>query len=126
MSQTNVTNVGTTVSDHSVAIDIIPFLPWNNPNNIITYSTFRDVQFVFSCVLDPLLWVLGVSTNVINCVVFFRQGLKDRMNLCLFRSVPKIVQLKRTERSYTVFAPAASELLTSQRLMCCTGFSPGQ
>lgn len=88
MSQTNVTEVGPTVSDHSEAVDITPFLPWNNPYNIITYSTFRDVEFVFSCVLDPLLWVLGVSTNVINCVVFFRQGLKDRMNLCLFRSVP--------------------------------------
>ena len=86
-SVTNMTDVVPKLSSHSAAISTTPFLPWNNPDNVITHSTFRDIEFTFNCVLDSLLWLLGVSTNVINCVVFHRQGLRDRMNFCLFRSV---------------------------------------
>lgn len=88
-SLSNMTDVAaTSVPSHLATSGPAPFLPWNNPDNVITHSTFRDIELVFNCVLDPLLWLLGVSTNVINCVVFYRQGLRDRMNLCLFRSVP--------------------------------------
>ena len=64
-----------------------PFLPWDNPHNVIDFATFQDIEFVLNCVLDPALWMLGVGTNTINLAVFYRQGLKDRMNLCLFRLV---------------------------------------
>ncbi|KAK7116346.1 hypothetical protein V1264_002040 [Littorina saxatilis] len=41
----------------------------------------EDVMYIG---LLPLLAVVGVLTNVINCVVFNAQGLKDRVNMCLF------------------------------------------
>lgn len=33
----------------------------------------------------PVLVMIGVITNVINLVIFARQGLADRINMCLFR-----------------------------------------
>lgn len=37
----------------------------------------------FAGVLLPICLV-GIPSNIINCVVFWKQGLGDRMNLCLF------------------------------------------
>ncbi|XP_025099142.1 uncharacterized protein LOC112566928 [Pomacea canaliculata] len=45
------------------------------------YTTFR---LIFVGFLALVLAILGISTNVVNCLVFQRQGLGDRMNLCLF------------------------------------------
>lgn len=42
------------------------------------------VETVCSAGLTTVVCVFGVPTNIINCIVFWRQGLKDRMNLCLF------------------------------------------
>jgi hypothetical protein len=62
------------------------FLPWNNADTILSYAVMETVKLVFSWVIDPFLWIFGVTTNVINCVIFYKQGLrKDRMNICLFR-----------------------------------------
>nr|KAG5700388.1 hypothetical protein BaRGS_029640 [Batillaria attramentaria] len=35
-------------------------------------------------VLNTASFLIGVPTNILSCIVFYRQGLKDRMNLCLF------------------------------------------
>lgn len=37
-----------------------------------------------SAVFIPLLFLFGPPTNVVNMIVFFKQGLHDRVNLCLF------------------------------------------
>lgn len=34
--------------------------------------------------LIPLFTLLGLPGNVLNAVVFYRQGLRERINLCLF------------------------------------------
>ncbi|XP_025097648.1 uncharacterized protein LOC112565963 [Pomacea canaliculata] len=62
----------------------ISYLPWNNPDNILSYQAYTDTVFHYNNILKPLVISVGVSTNIINCVVFTRQGLRDRMNLCLF------------------------------------------
>ncbi|XP_025097948.1 uncharacterized protein LOC112566170 [Pomacea canaliculata] len=38
---------------------------------------------VYAC-LGTLVTLVGVPTNIINCLLFWRQGLRDRMNVCLF------------------------------------------
>lgn len=60
------------------------FIPWDNPQGIMTYKQYLSVVFYYNIILKPLVVVVGVSTNVVNCLVFRRQGLRDRMNLCLF------------------------------------------
>lgn len=42
------------------------------------------VEAVFYAGLSTLVCIIGIPTNLINIFVFWHQGLKDRMNLCLF------------------------------------------
>lgn len=60
------------------------FLPWNNPANIISYDVYLEMAFYFQTVMKPSVVSIGLVTNIINCLVFRRQGLGDRMNLCLY------------------------------------------
>ena len=60
------------------------FIPWNNPHNIISVETFLSFEKVVTCGVNLVLFSIGVPTNLLNCLVFYRQGLRDRMNLCLF------------------------------------------
>ncbi|XP_076450092.1 uncharacterized protein LOC143286416 [Babylonia areolata] len=60
------------------------FLPWDNPHNVISLQTFLTFEEVMTCYVSSGLFLMGAPTNVLNCLVFFRQGLRDRMNLCLF------------------------------------------
>lgn len=52
----------------------------NNVSEVIHGQT--DVA-VTGCI-SLIICGLGVATNTMNCLVFSRQGLRDRMNLCLF------------------------------------------
>ena len=60
------------------------YLPWDNPDNIISYETYLLMERGLFCYAIPTLFLVGVPANLLNCVVFYRQGLRDRMNLCLF------------------------------------------
>ena len=60
------------------------FIPWDNPHNIINFETFLAFENVMTCGVSLILFLIGVPTNLLNCLVFYRQGLRDRMNLCLF------------------------------------------
>lgn len=42
------------------------------------------IEHVLVCYVNPSVFFVGFPTNILNCVVFVRQGLRDRMNLCLF------------------------------------------
>ena len=59
------------------------FIPWNNPHNIISVETLLSFEKVITCGVNLILFPIGVPTNLLNCLVFYRQGLRDRMNLCL-------------------------------------------
>ena len=60
------------------------FIPWNNPHNVISVETFLSFEKVVTCGVSLILFSIGMPTNLLNCLVFYRQGLRDRMNLCLF------------------------------------------
>ena len=62
----------------------IVFLPCDNPENLVDEATVKQVERLIHMTLLPSLELFGVTTNVINCMVFVRQGLRDRINLCLF------------------------------------------
>lgn len=56
----------------------------NSENNDISSSTRKVVETVCFAGLTSLACLVGIPANAINCLVFWRQGLRDRMNLCLF------------------------------------------
>ena len=60
------------------------FVPWDNPDNIITFETFIAIENVLICYVNPLIFCIGVPANVLNCVVFLRQG---SYNFCLNKSI---------------------------------------
>ena len=60
------------------------FLPWDNPDNLVSARTESLVRRLKDVVVLPILFLLGGPANVINMAVFHRQGLKERINVCLF------------------------------------------
>ncbi|XP_025104653.1 uncharacterized protein LOC112570449 [Pomacea canaliculata] len=56
----------------------------NCPDSVMTFQTFKSVDRTVCCGLIPCLFVVGVPANILNMIIFYRQGLRDRMNLCLF------------------------------------------
>ena len=59
------------------------FLPWDNPDNIISAEVEDIARRVKDTVL-PVFFLIGGPANVINMAVYYKQGLKNRVNLCLF------------------------------------------
>ena len=59
-------------------------LPWNNPDNVVTMETMVLLLKILGGVFIPLLSSIGVAANVLNCLVFFHHGLRDRINMLLF------------------------------------------
>ena len=54
--------------------DLDRFVPWDNPDNVITFETYSTMDNILVCYLNPLMLIIGVPANVLSCVVFFRQG----------------------------------------------------
>ncbi|KAL8624714.1 hypothetical protein ACOMHN_002409 [Nucella lapillus] len=54
------------------------------PGSLIQTEDFQLAERVIECGVLPALSVLGLPANVLNMLVFYRQGLRDKMNLCLF------------------------------------------
>ena len=62
------------VNDSESKGDVGSFVPWNNPDNVVTLRTFLALENVLTCYVNPVFFCIGVPANVLNCVVFFRQG----------------------------------------------------
>ena len=74
------------VPPHCVAVklDERGFLPWDNPGNIVSAQVEEVSRRVKDAYLLPGLFLVGGPANVVNLLVFYKQGLRDRINLCLF------------------------------------------
>jgi len=84
-------------------------VPWNNPNNIITFEAQNLFERIKATVIAPILFLIGFPANCINMAVFYKQGLKERINMCLFSlALIDIITLTmvftfHAERIYTQF-----------------------
>ena len=56
----------------------------NRPDDIISSNTLHIIETTIACGIDPLMFIIGTPGNLICCIVFWKRGLKDRMNLVLF------------------------------------------
>ena len=61
----------------------LEFLPWDNPDNIVS-AEVEDIARRLKNAAVPVLFLIGGPANVFNMAVFYKQGLKERVNLCLF------------------------------------------
>ena len=66
-----------------VRFEEMEFLPWDNPDNIVN-AAVEDIARKVKDNLLPIFFLIGWPANVINMAVFYKQGLKERVNLCLF------------------------------------------
>lgn len=57
---------------------------WDSPDDPISQNSEKIFGLAITGVLIPILVVVSVPTNIINMAVFYKQGLKERINLCLF------------------------------------------
>lgn len=60
------------------------FFAPNSSSKSTHWNTYNLLEVVVYAGLGTVEWLVGMTTNVINTLVFWRQGLRDRMNLCLF------------------------------------------
>ncbi|KAK7506113.1 hypothetical protein BaRGS_00002835 [Batillaria attramentaria] len=74
----------TQATDRCIVFDVNTTVPWNNPNNLISSETEYLINRITTAVLIPILFLIGLPANCLNMLVFYRQGLKDRIILCLF------------------------------------------
>ncbi|KAL8573562.1 hypothetical protein ACOMHN_047832 [Nucella lapillus] len=85
---TTTTNTTTPILPHNGSdirdCRVLEFLPWSNPENLLPYPTLLLVYRVLGGGLTPWTSFFGVGVNALNCAVFFKQGLQERINLLLF------------------------------------------
>lgn len=86
----NNSQVSETMRDKDVEIVFIPHnYSYNDTSNVsnnnqVDDETFSITELVCFAGVTTLVCLIGIPTNVVNCLVFCREGLRDRMNLCLF------------------------------------------
>ncbi|KAL8620433.1 hypothetical protein ACOMHN_066744 [Nucella lapillus] len=83
---TTITNTNGTafIPEGCLLKQISAFLPWDNKDNIVSKDVDTMINVLFSGIFLPLLFLVSCSTNMINTVVFYKHGLQERINLCLF------------------------------------------
>ena len=59
-------------------------VPWDNPESVVSSQTEDLVRRLKETMVLPVLFLIGGPANVINMAVFAKQGLKERINVCLF------------------------------------------
>ena len=72
------------VPDSCIVLGVNTTIPWDNPHNLISMETEHLFDRIKSAILVPALYLIGLPANCINMAVFFKQGLKERINFCLF------------------------------------------
>ncbi|XP_076442730.1 galanin receptor 2a-like [Babylonia areolata] len=58
-----------------------------NPENnmdIVTKETHLWISAIILAGVVPLLFLVGVPGNILSAAVFYKQGLRERINLCIF------------------------------------------
>ncbi|XP_025077850.1 G-protein coupled receptor daf-37-like [Pomacea canaliculata] len=54
------------------------------PSDLISWEEVRLIRLVIAFLITVLQLLLGIPGNVLSALVFYRQGLRERINLCLF------------------------------------------
>lgn len=96
-----VTNV-TPLYSPNISENCIHISSSDGAGDLVSPETKLLVAKLKSAVFMPLLFLVCSSTNVINMIVFYKQGLQHRVNLCLFSLA--LVDLTVVFYHFTIFA----------------------
>ena len=92
----NDVNINTTSSWHDNVTEafqvpegclVVPFstvTPWDHPDDLVSRETRQHFVYFVDVYFLSLCFLISVPTNVINMAVFWKHGIKERINLCLF------------------------------------------
>lgn len=72
------------VPEGCLVLQFSDYLPWDNPKSYISLHTELISYRIKVGLLMPICFFFGAPANIINMMAFYRQGLKERINLCLF------------------------------------------
>ncbi|KAK7495261.1 hypothetical protein BaRGS_00013443 [Batillaria attramentaria] len=80
----NVTNVS--APDGCITLQLRPFEfnPWDNPDNLMSHEVEHLFDVIVAVGFLYVLFLVSAPTNVISMIAFYKQGIKERINLCLF------------------------------------------
>lgn len=67
-----------------VVLRFTDYIPWNNPYDVTSLETEQAFQTFVNGAMLPLLFLISFPTNLLNMIVFYKQGLRERVNFCLF------------------------------------------
>ena len=95
------------VPEGCVILGVNSTIPWDNPHNLVSLQAEHLFDRIKSAILIPVLFLVGFPANCINMAVFFKQGLRERINLCLF-SLALVDLICLTE----IFVPYAERIYT--------------
>ena len=121
------------IPENCIIVGINATDPQNNPHNLISLETEQLFDRIKATVIIPVLFLIGFPANCINMAVFFKQGLKERINLCLF-SLALVdliyvctVFVFYAERLYTQFTDdqrfgPVHQYMTHKRIIALFGF----
>ena len=102
-------SAGSTPGHNCIILGMNATIPWNNPENLISLEVEYLFDKIKATIIIPVLFLVGFPANCINMAVFFKQGLKERINMCLFSlALVDLVYLSSifvfyAERIYTQF-----------------------
>lgn len=98
------TSLPGTITDSSENDSRICFLTSSSDGSedLISPETELFISKLKSAVIIPLLFLFGGPANVLNMMVFFKQGLQDRVSLCLFCLA--VVDFTTVTFSFVLFA----------------------
>ncbi|XP_076455769.1 uncharacterized protein LOC143290303 [Babylonia areolata] len=59
-------------------------MPWDTSDPFFSVHTRELMKLIFKCCIRQAIIFFGIPGNVLCCLVFWKQGLSDRINLLLF------------------------------------------
>ena len=80
----NNATVPVTSPEGCLVIPFSLFSPWSHPEDLVSRQTQQDVNKFLNVYILTALFLVSVPTNLLNMAVFWRHGLRERINLCLF------------------------------------------
>ena len=80
----NNSTVPVTSPEGCLVIPFSHFSPWSHPEDLVSRQTQQDVNRFLNVYILTALFIVSVPTNLLNMAVFWRHGLRERINLCLF------------------------------------------
>lgn len=72
------------VPQNYVTTGVASSIQWESPDDVVSAATKDLVQRIKTFAVVPLCVFIGGTTNCLNMAVFFKQGVHERINMCLF------------------------------------------